>query len=107
MRSTAIPVSHTTTREESLTLLRLGRILNFMKSLQWNGMPPIGPRPYSEEAVRAATDRMERGVLLLQAFLHDGIIRGVTPEGEVYAHKTSTKLCGRFIEGLKRIDKIL
>ncbi|GKT10681.1 radical SAM protein [Desulforhabdus sp. TSK] len=107
MRSTAIPVSHTTTREESVTLLRLGRILNFMKLQQWNGMNPIEPRPFSEEALRAATDRMERGVLLLQAFLHDGIIRGVTPEGEVYAHKTSTELCGRFIEGLKKIDQIL
>ena len=33
MRSTALPISDTTTREDSITLLRLGRILNFFKSL--------------------------------------------------------------------------
>ncbi len=33
MRSTALPISNTTTREDSVTLLRLGRILNFFKSL--------------------------------------------------------------------------
>jgi hypothetical protein len=33
LRSTALPISHTTTREDSITLLRLGRILNFFKSL--------------------------------------------------------------------------
>ena len=33
MRSTALPISDTTTREHSITLLRLGRILNFFKSL--------------------------------------------------------------------------
>lgn len=34
MRATAVPISDTTTRDESVTLLRLGRILNFMKSLE-------------------------------------------------------------------------
>lgn len=37
MRSTALPVSDTTTRDESATLLRLGRILNFMKLLEEAG----------------------------------------------------------------------
>jgi len=32
-RSTALPISDTTTREDSITLLRLGRVLNFIKSL--------------------------------------------------------------------------
>jgi len=32
-RSTALPISDTTTREDSITVLRLGRILNFFKSL--------------------------------------------------------------------------
>ena len=33
MRSTALPISDTTTRENAATLLRLGRVLNFLKSL--------------------------------------------------------------------------
>ena len=33
MRSSALPVSHTTSRIESVTLMRLGRLLNFMKAL--------------------------------------------------------------------------
>ncbi len=33
LRATALPISDTTTREDSITLLRLGRILNFFKSL--------------------------------------------------------------------------
>ncbi len=33
MRSSTLPLSHTTSRIESVTLMRLGRLLNFMKSL--------------------------------------------------------------------------
>ncbi len=33
LRATALPISDTTTRQDSITLLRLGRILNFFKSL--------------------------------------------------------------------------
>ncbi|GLI33092.1 B12-binding domain-containing radical SAM protein [Desulforhabdus amnigena] len=103
MRSTAIPISHTTTREESVTLLRLGRILNFIKLLQSTENSPIAPSPLQTQNLSGIVDRMEKGRILLQSFLHDGIIRGVSPEGEVYTHKTSHSLCKMFIAGLKKL----
>ncbi|MCX5882316.1 MAG: radical SAM protein [Deltaproteobacteria bacterium] len=38
MRSSALPLSHTTSRIESVTLMRLGRLLNFIKSLIDQGL---------------------------------------------------------------------
>lgn len=54
MRSTALPISDTTTRDETVTLLRLGRIINFMKALRsgagqhQEGPPPAGGTGTSE-----------------------------------------------------------
>ncbi len=90
MRSTAIPISHTTTREESVTLMRLGRIANFMKALSDGGIRPSGHHDR----------RMEAGRHLLRLFMEDAVIRGMTPDDEIYAHKTSGALSARFIEGL-------
>jgi hypothetical protein len=99
MRSSALPIDHSTRREQTVTLLRLGRVLNFMKHLLdvRAGLPPpsltglngIDPR-----------HRMEAGQRLLAAFLADGAIRGVTPEGEVYAHRASPGLIAQFLNGL-------
>lgn len=204
MRATALPISDTTTREESVTLLRLGRILNFMKSLreghgpshgedasggefagsfgldrdlsaghfqsrqmadesltnrkltapQSRGRDPLDrhlaglhspdghlpgldtsesfpnrqdrwplparlpecPSPAAPEAANrppdllgsarptgtgpAGADRIEAGKALLEMFLEDGKIRGMTPDGEVYEHRASHALCRAFIEGL-------
>jgi anaerobic magnesium-protoporphyrin IX monomethyl ester cyclase len=41
MRSTTLPISDTTTRKESATLMRLGRILNFIKSLSREEMEQV------------------------------------------------------------------
>ncbi|MCE5242498.1 MAG: B12-binding domain-containing radical SAM protein [Desulfobacteraceae bacterium] len=94
MRSTALPISHTTTREESATLLRLGRLLNFMKSAAASNASPT-------EGAPDPRDRAAVGRFLLEAFFRDGIIRGMTPDGEIYAHRTSRKLCEGFIQGMK------
>jgi anaerobic magnesium-protoporphyrin IX monomethyl ester cyclase len=45
-------------------------------------------------------DRREAGLKLLAAFMVDGGIRGVEPDGSVYAHRVSARLCRRFLAGL-------
>jgi radical SAM superfamily enzyme YgiQ (UPF0313 family) len=103
MRSSTLPLSHTTTRIESVTLMRLGRILNFTKSLVDQGLNIPKPLPFCKDAILNNMDRTETGQQLLRWFLHDGIIRGVTQSGEIYEHKTSRKLTQMFIEALKSI----
>ena len=99
MRSTALPVAHTTTRLESATLLRLGRILNFMKQLIDRGMPL--PSPQAAAGAIDPGDRLAAGRALLGWFLADGQVRGITPAGEVYAHAVASRLVDRFLEGLR------
>jgi radical SAM superfamily enzyme YgiQ (UPF0313 family) len=85
MRSSALPLSHTTSRKEAATLLRLARILNFMKSLLDRGIPISGPTAAN---IRSGNpdNRTEIGQQLIGNFLHDGRIKGVTTQGEVYDH---------------------
>ena len=103
MRSSALPISHLTTREHTITILRLGRILNFMKSLLDNGFKLPDPKPFKEAKILNLKDRTEIGIKLLQWFFYDGKIRGVVPDGAVYEHAVSTDLTLRFIDGLNRI----
>jgi radical SAM superfamily enzyme YgiQ (UPF0313 family) len=103
MRSTAFPISHTTTREEAATLLRLGRILNFIKHLKDEriALPePEGIRPGDASDPK---DRLETGKRLLAGFLHDGKIRGMRPDGSIFEHRVSEPLAGRFLDGLRRV----
>ena len=97
MRSSALPISHTTTRLESLTILRLGRILNFMKSL---GKIP-DPSPFAEKHIPDICDRKEIGRHLISGFLHDAKIRGLTPDGDIFEHKVSGGLARGFAESLR------
>lgn len=99
MRSTALPISHTTTRHESATLLRLGRILNFVKQLIDRGLPL--PSPQAAAGAIDPGDRLAAGRALLGWFLADGQVRGITPEGDVYAHAVASRLVDRFLEGLR------
>jgi anaerobic magnesium-protoporphyrin IX monomethyl ester cyclase len=102
MRASALPIEHTTRRIESVTLLRLGRVLNFMKYLLDHGLPV--PAPSQSDAVALdPVDRTETGRSLLSRFLADGRIRGLTPDGEVYAHHVAPRLCERFLNGLQNI----
>jgi anaerobic magnesium-protoporphyrin IX monomethyl ester cyclase len=99
MRSTALPIDQRTSRTDSVTLLRLGRLLNFIKQRIADGMPMPEPA-----AVNAWIDPgLERGAIgrkLLAGFLHDATLRGVDADGTVYAHRTSETLCQRFRDGL-------
>jgi anaerobic magnesium-protoporphyrin IX monomethyl ester cyclase len=102
MRSSALPVSHTTSMKEAVTLLRLGRILNFMKFLADTGTSHAdGSR--SPAAERQMDERIEAGKKLLSMFFNDGKIRGQTPEGEIFDHSISMRLTRRFIRKLKDI----
>jgi len=107
MRSSAIPLSHTTTRDESITLLRLSRIINFIKLLRKNRIEIPHCLGFSEKidfsggfaaGLPDISTRNEQGITILQKFFADGIIRGLTPEGELYEHPTVLDLTRRFIE---------
>jgi hypothetical protein len=102
MRASALPIEHTTRRIESVTLLRLGRVLNFMKHLLDLGLPIPGPLP-SDASTPDPKDRTQAGRTLLAQFLADGRIRGLTPDGVVYDHHVASRLCERFLSGLQKI----
>ena len=103
MRSSALPLSHVTTRKASMTLLRLGRIINFIKSLIDSRLPVPDPAQPTEFLAHL-NDRREIGIKLLQFFLHDGQIRGVSPEGAVFEHETAEELSKELLAELKRIQ---
>lgn len=103
MRSTALPLSFITTRDESVTLLRLGRILNFMKSLLDRDLPIPAPLPFKDAVLEDVGDRRETGKRLLQWFLYDGKIRGISPNGVVFEHRIAPELTKQFLNGLQNI----
>jgi hypothetical protein len=100
MRATALPIDQRTSRIDSVTLLRLGRILNFIKYLVAAGVPLPLPAPAGAN-VEPCLDRQQKGLKLLGAFLWDGGIRGIEPDGTIYDHRVSIHLCRRFLGGLK------
>jgi hypothetical protein len=103
MRSSALPLSHTTSRLEAVTLLRLARILNFMKSLLDRGIS-IPDTSYAKFDIDGPGDRIESGRRLIAKFLIDGRIRGMTPRGEVYDHVISESVSRKFLAGLEKIN---
>jgi radical SAM superfamily enzyme YgiQ (UPF0313 family) len=103
MRSTAFPVSHTTLRKQAVTILRLGRIVNFMKYLIDNGHAIPEPSRCPKTDI-SPTDRIEAGKKLLAMFLYDGMIRGINRNGDIYEHKICEDTAGAFLEGLKRTE---
>jgi radical SAM superfamily enzyme YgiQ (UPF0313 family) len=99
MRASALPIEHTTRRIESATLLRLGRILNFMKHLCDHGLPLPAPGA-AQAAVPDPRRRIDAGRILLARFLADGRIRGLTPDGRCYEHRIAPRLTERFLKGI-------
>ena len=103
MRSTALPLNDTTSRIQAVTLLRLSRILNFMKHLiDTKGSIPA-PKPFSGSIINQPSDRQTLSQELVQGFLHDGKIRGAHPDGGIYTHIADIGLTQQFI---KRINAI-
>jgi hypothetical protein len=74
-----------------------------MKALIDRGqqLPPAAP---ATTTIANPADRRPAGKQLLQFFLHDGKIRGISPQGEVYAHEASLELSKKFLAGLKSIN---
>lgn len=102
-RSTALPLDHTTGRTESMTLLRLARILNFMKHcLDELGRLP-SPEPFAQTTQDVSGNRSEIGRQLLRWFLKDGIFRGVSKSGKIMVHPTTMRLSQAFLKGLQTI----
>lgn len=101
-RATALPLSDSTTRRQGVTLLRLGRLLNFLKALAADGAPPPQPQPF-DGSLPPGADRREIGRRLAAWFLGDGRLRGVTPEGDLYDHRVDPLLAGRFAARLKTL----
>jgi hypothetical protein len=84
-------------------LLRLSRILNFIKALIDQGIDIPDPLPFNEASHKSFANKIEIGSMLLQWFLHDGKIRGIK-SGHIYSHTVNTELTHRFIRGLEGID---
>jgi radical SAM superfamily enzyme YgiQ (UPF0313 family) len=100
LRSTALPVEHSTTRLEAATLLRLSRILNFMKRLRARQEKiPRATRP-AAKLDPGTLGRDALGRRLLSWFFYDGLIRGITPEGKVYVHPAAQSLSQGFLRGM-------
>ncbi len=106
LRSSAIPVSDTTSRIEAITLLRLSRIINFMKLIINNGEKIPEPAIYNNIKMLNISDRIMIGHQLLSWFLSDGLIRGITPQGEVFIHNVSTVLTRQFIDKIGNVKLI-
>jgi len=102
MRSSVLPISHSTTRKEAVTLLRLGRILNFMKFLH-DLDAADGGTPKQPADTHAPDTRIENGKKLLRMFLDDGKIRGITPDNDIFEHNISIGLSRRFIRKLQGV----
>ena len=104
MRSSALPFDDSTSRLEAITLLRLSRIINFMKHLV-DGFGKIpDPEAFSNISILPFIDRETVSHKLLQWFLYDGKIRGVTDTGQVYAHLSDERLVEKYIKNLKTIE---
>jgi anaerobic magnesium-protoporphyrin IX monomethyl ester cyclase len=106
LRSSAIPVSDTTSRIEAITLLRLSRIINFMKLIINKGEKIPEPADCGEIKMLSISDRMMIGRQLLSWFLFDGLIRGITAHGEIFTHHVSTRLTRQFTDKIDNIKLI-
>jgi hypothetical protein len=102
-RSTALPIDGTTRRMESQTLLRLARLLNFMKHcVDLQDEYPF-PDPSIYDGRRLAGPRADMGRQLVSWFLADGILRGIDPNGAVFVHPSSAWLTRAFWQAIQRL----
>jgi anaerobic magnesium-protoporphyrin IX monomethyl ester cyclase len=102
IRATALPLVQSSDRRQTVTLLRLGRILNFMKNLldRDHRLPAPAKPP---RRIDPRTDRMTIGRVLLAAFLRDGLIYGTDADGRLYAHCIDPALTRAFIKGVRHV----
>jgi len=103
MRATALPVGDAAARRRTVTLLRLGRLLNFIKALKDRGEALPGPMPLEEGPIPGVDDRRVLGRRLLAAFLYDGKLRGADAAGTTWIHPCDPALTERFRRTLRHV----
>jgi len=99
-RSSTLPLDHITSRLQTVTLLRLGRIVNFIKMMVDKGAPIPKAETCKQNYISPSTNRVDMGRTLLKWFFKDGNIRGVNGNGQVYIHAGDLELTNRFIRRL-------
>ena len=65
-RSSALPLDHVTSRLQTATLLRLGRIINFMKTIRDKDIPIPDAETCSQDYLSPSTKRFDMGLSLLK-----------------------------------------
>ncbi|WP_028325541.1 B12-binding domain-containing radical SAM protein [Desulfatirhabdium butyrativorans] len=100
-RSTALPLAHRTTRIETVTLMRICRIINFIKRLADAGIDLKRLDP--EQNGKDLSERDRIGIHLLRLFLEDGHIRGADPGGGFFFHRADESLVERFRSAIDNI----
>ena len=100
-RSSALPLDHTTSRLQTVTLLRIGRIVNFMKMLIELGISIPEAETCGQTYISPSTERLETGRMLLKWFFKDGNIRGVDADGQIYIHTAAKELVEKFISEIR------
>ena len=103
MRSTAIPISDTTTRLQSVTLLRLARIINFLKTLPEQDRFLPGTAEKLPKKL-FTDDRVTLGKRLLSHFAQKCELNGINPQGEIFQHKIDKPLCKEFIRQMNQLE---
>ncbi len=108
MRSSALPLDHKTSRIQAVTLLRLSRILNFMKHLKDTNDTIGKPEAFFDHQFQSpdiqTIGRQTISKKLLQWFFYDGKIRGVNSDGQVYSHLIDIDLTREFIKKIQKIE---
>jgi hypothetical protein len=102
LRATALPLVHKTDRVQAVTLLRLGRVLNFMKQLMDSGQGLPAPASVPSH-IDAGMDPLTVGRVLIAAFLKEGTIFGVDDQRRTYPHLVDKTLTRAFLNGLQSI----
>jgi hypothetical protein len=99
-RSSAYPIDHSTRRSESETLLRLARILNFMKQcVDLDGRLPSPASP-PQHLPCLEGSRYAIGRQLLRWFLADGLVRRVDAGGQTAVCPSDPVLADAFRQGI-------
>jgi len=102
MRATTLPISHTTSRAETATLLRLGRILNYMKQLV-NRESKFDDPNHNKKTLSSRTARLEQGQKILDLFFKTGNIMGIDPAENLYEHAVAKNLTRQFLKGMQSL----
>ncbi len=104
-RSSAIPMSHADARTDAVTLLRIGRIVNFMKSLKDRNLNTPGNAGEAETtSPQNLNGRMSAGLQALQYLFTEGKIMGYDPDAGFYEHTVSRPLVELFLNSFEMDD---